>query len=185
MRSHVLRGLPASWRSPEPRGSAPASRARLRATGARRPGDGNRGAPAVGDDAQRGEVNILVAGLVPALIIAIGLVVDGGGRLQAADHAQYAAEQAARAGAQEQDISEAQYGRPPTLNASAAVAAAESNLTAAGVSGQVDYVQGASIGVSATVTYRTKFLALIGIRSLSAEGSAEARAVRGITQEGS
>ncbi|MBO0608276.1 pilus assembly protein TadG-related protein [Myceligenerans salitolerans] len=137
------------------------------------------------DAPQRGEVNILVAGLIPALIIAIGLVVDGGGRLQAADHAQYAAEQAARAGAQEQDISEAQYGRPPTLDEAAAIAAAESHLAAAGVSGQVDHVQGASIAVRATVTYETKFLALIGIRSLTAEGSAEARAVRGITQEGS
>jgi Flp pilus assembly protein TadG len=136
-------------------------------------------------DGQRGEINILVAGLVPALIIAIGLVVDGGGRLQAGDHAQYAAEQAARAGAQEQDISEAQYGRPPRLNPGAAAAAAEANLAAAGVPGRVDYVQDASIRVSTTVTYRTKFLALIGIRSLSAEGSAEARAVRGITQEGS
>lgn len=134
---------------------------------------------------ERGEVNILVAGLVPALIIAIGLVVDGGGRLQAADHAQYAAEQAARAGAQEQDISEAQYGRPPTLDETAAVVAARAHLAAAGVDGTVDYVEGASISVSTTVTYRTKFLALIGIRELSAEGSAEARAVRGITQEGS
>ncbi|GAB4087252.1 hypothetical protein GCM10028784_38820 [Myceligenerans cantabricum] len=134
---------------------------------------------------ERGEVNILVAGLLPALIIAIGLVVDGGGRLQAADHAQYTAEQAARAGAQEQDISEAQYGRPPRLDATAAAAAAQNHLSAAGVTGRVDYVQNASIGVSTTVTYDTKFLALIGIRSLSAEGSAEARAVRGITQEGS
>ncbi|MBE1877545.1 hypothetical protein IHE71_17800 [Myceligenerans sp. TRM 65318] len=144
-----------------------------------------RGADRRRDGAERGEINILVAGLVPALIIAIGLVVDGGGRLQAADHAQYAAEQAARAGAQEQDISEAQYGRPPVLDEAAAVAAAQAHLAAAGVSGQVDYVENASIGVSTTVTYRTKFLALIGIRSLSAEGSAEARAVRGITQEGS
>lgn len=134
---------------------------------------------------ERGEVNILVAGLLPALIIAIGLVVDGGGRLQAGDHAHYAAEQAARAGAQEQDISEAQYGRPPTLNEAAAVAAAEAHLAAAGVTGRVDYVEGARIGVSTTVTYDTKFLALIGISSLSAEGSADARAVRGITQEGS
>ncbi|MBL0887324.1 pilus assembly protein TadG-related protein [Myceligenerans indicum] len=134
---------------------------------------------------QRGEINILVAGLVPALIIAIGLVVDGGGRLQAADEAQYAAEQAARAGAQEQDISEAQYGRPPTLDPAAAAATAEAHLAAAGVRGQVVYVQDASIRVRATVTYETKFLSLIGIPSLSAEGSAEARAVRGITQEGS
>lgn len=134
---------------------------------------------------ERGEVNILVAGLVPALIIAIGLVVDGGGQLQAADRAQYAARQAARAGAQEQDISEAQYGRPPQLNEAAAAAAAEAHLAAAGVAGRVDYVDGATIGVSTTVRYDTKFLALIGIGSLSAKGSADARAVRGITQEGS
>ncbi|GAA1863481.1 pilus assembly protein TadG-related protein [Myceligenerans crystallogenes] len=135
--------------------------------------------------AERGEVNILVAGLVPALIIAIGLVVDGGGQLQAADEAQYAAEQAARAGAQEQDNRAAQYGLPPALVPEAAAAAAEAHLAAAGVTGRVDYVEGATIGVSTTVTHETKFLALIGISSLSAEGSADARAVRGITEEGS
>ncbi|GAB3166116.1 hypothetical protein GCM10027059_24710 [Myceligenerans halotolerans] len=155
------------------------------ATRVRWPGTRGRGTAVSAGVPQRGEINILVAGLVPALIIAIGLVVDGGGRLQAADHAQYAAEQAARAGAQEQDISEAQYGRPPRLDAVDAVVAAEANLAAAGVTGQVDHVQDASIRVSTTVTYKTKFLALIGIRSLTAEGSAEARAVRGITQEGS
>nr|BFF19754.1 hypothetical protein GCM10025730_32750 [Promicromonospora thailandica] len=62
---------------------------------------------------ERGEINILAAGMVPALIIAIGLVVDGGGRLHAEDEAEYAADQAARAAAQQIRIDRAQLGLPP------------------------------------------------------------------------
>lgn len=132
---------------------------------------------------ERGEVSVLAAGLVPALIIAIGLVVDGGGRLQAQDQAQYAAEQAARAAAQQVSISALQYGKPPVVDRARAVEAAQETLTAAGVTGQVDVVDGASVRVSTTVVYRTKFLPLIGVGQLTATGSAEARAVRGIGQE--
>ncbi|MCF4120406.1 pilus assembly protein TadG-related protein [Antribacter sp. KLBMP9083] len=131
----------------------------------------------------RGEVSILAAGLVPALIIAIGLVVDGGGKLQAEDEAEYVAEQAARAAAQQVGIAALQRGDAPVIDPVAAVTAAQQTLDAAGVVGAVDAVNGATVRVSTEVTYRTKFLPLIGIHELTATATAEARAVRGIGEE--
>lgn len=135
------------------------------------------------DTDERGEVSILAAGLVPTLIIAIGLVVDGGGSLQAHDQAQYAAEQAARAAAQQIGITAAMNGDAPVVDPVAAITAAGNTLTAAGVRGEVVSVHGATVTVHTQITYRTKFLPLIGIRALTAEATAEARAVRGIGEE--
>lgn len=134
---------------------------------------------------ERGEVNILAAGMVPALIIAIGLVVDGGGRLHAEDEAEYAADQAARAAAQQIRIDRAQLGLPPELDPARATQAAADTLGALGVQGGVTAVNGATVNVGTQVTYETTFLTLIGISSLSVSADAEARAVRGIGQEGS
>ncbi|WP_274994765.1 pilus assembly protein TadG-related protein [Promicromonospora iranensis] len=132
---------------------------------------------------ERGEVNILAAGMVPALIIAIGLVVDGGGRLQAEDEAEYAADQAARAAAQQIRIDRAQMGLPPEVDPARATQAAADTLAALGVQGGVTAVNGAAVSVGTQVTYETTFLTLIGISSLSVTADAEARAVRGIGQE--
>ncbi|WP_125775606.1 pilus assembly protein TadG-related protein [Antribacter gilvus] len=132
---------------------------------------------------ERGEVSILAAGLIPALIIAIGLVVDGGGKLHANDEAQYAAEQAARAAAQQIGIAAAMNGDAPRIDPAAAINAANANLAAAGVQGNVVTVDGATVTVRAQVTYQTRFLPMIGINQLTAEATAEARAVRGIGEE--
>lgn len=145
---------------------------RVRAAGARSSGRGD-----------RGEVNILAAGMVPALIIAIGLVVDGGGRLHAEDEAEYAADQAARAAAQQIRIDRAQLGLPPEVDPVRATRAAADTLGALGVQGGVTAVNGASVSVGTQVTYETTFLTLIGISTLSVSADAEARAVRGIGQE--
>ena len=132
---------------------------------------------------ERGEVNILAAGMVPALIIAIGLVVDGGGRLHAEDEAEYAADQAARAAAQEIRIDRAQLGLPPAVDPARATRTAADTLGALGVQGGVTAVTGATVRVGTEVTYQTTFLTLIGISSLSVTADAEARAVRGIGEE--
>ncbi|WP_369370325.1 pilus assembly protein TadG-related protein [Promicromonospora sp. Populi] len=132
---------------------------------------------------ERGDINILAAGMVPALIIAIGLVVDGGGRLQAEDEAEYAADQAARAAAQQIRIDRAQLGLPPEVDPARATQAAADTLDALGVQGGVTAVNGATVSVGTQVTYETTFLTLIGISSLDVSADAEARAVRGIGQE--
>lgn len=131
----------------------------------------------------RGEINILAAGMVPALIIAIGLVVDGGGRLHAEDEAEYAADQAARAAAQQIRIDRAQMGLPPEVDPARATQAAADTLGALGVQGGLTGVNGATVTVGTQVTYKTTFLTLIGISSLRVTADAEARAVRGIGQE--
>jgi Flp pilus assembly protein TadG len=132
---------------------------------------------------ERGEINILAAGMVPALIIAIGLVVDGGGRLQAQDEAEYAADQAARAAAQQIRIDRAQMGLPPEIDPARATQAAADTLAALDVQGGVTAVNGATVSVGTQLTYETTFLTLIGISSLDVSADADARAVRGIGQE--
>lgn len=122
----------------------------------------------------RGETTILAAGLVLVLFVAIGLVVDGGAKLQADDRAQYAAEQAARAAGQVIDEGAAAGGGPGVVNAPGAVAAARATLEASGVAGEVA-AQEDRVTVTTSVEVRPVFLRLAGVQELVGTGRAEAR----------
>jgi Flp pilus assembly protein TadG len=135
------------------------------------------------EDNERGEASLFVVGSAVALILAIGFVIDGGGKLAAVDQAQYAAEQAARAATQNVSGAALRSGTTPTVDASEALAAAQSSLAASGVTGTVT-IAGGTVVVDASTTYQTKFIWAIGRPSLSAEGHASAELVRGITQGG-
>lgn len=115
--------------------------------------------------------SLLVAIIAPALLVLIGLVVDGGGQLAAARQAEGVAAQAARAGVD---------ATPATLNGGLspqfAKQAAEQHLRDAGVAGTVT-VSGGIVAVHTTVTYRTVFLGLIGVHALEGEGQASARMI--------
>jgi Flp pilus assembly protein TadG len=133
---------------------------------------------------ERGDSTIVGIVIVTALILMIGLVVDGGGKLQSDDQARYAAEQAARAAGQQINVAQAQAGDRPGVNLSQAVSAANSSLAASGVRGTVTSTP-TGITVTATATYRTKHLPILGMRELTSTATAEARIARGITQEDS
>lgn len=115
-------------------------------------------------DERGNALSVLVVLLVPALILMIGLVVDGGGRLTAERRAESVAADAARAGTD----ARVRGGQP------AARAAADQHLRAAGVDGTVQIGDG-WITVHTTVDHRTVFLSLIGVDELSGHGSARAR----------
>lgn len=129
----------------------------------------------------RGESAIMLVVAVTTMILAVGFVVDGGGKLQADDSAQYAAEQAARAAGQEIDAVQAGTGTVPAAQASAARAAAHEVLSATGASGSVT-ITGTQLTVRAQTTYSTKLLGVIGIGRLDGNGEANAEITRGITQ---
>lgn len=120
---------------------------------------------------QRGmSLSPFVAVVVPALLVMIGLVVDGGAQATAARQAERVAGAAARA-ATDSAAGVRLAGRP---NLERAAAAARATISAEpGVSGEVQ-VRSGRVVVKTVVVTQTLLLNLIGIAQLSASGSAEA-----------
>jgi Flp pilus assembly protein TadG len=108
----------------------------------------------------RGSVSLLVVIMIPALLMAAGLVLDGGRQLQARRDAGAAAAAAARAATQlsEQEI----YGAG--LDQGLAAGRANAELATQGAAGSVS-VSGQSVTV--TVTASVDYLILPGGRSVS------------------
>ena len=140
--------------------------------GARRPVDESVDlCPLVRDE--RGQTSILVLLLIPALIIMIGLVVDGGQKTRADQAAQTAAIAAARA-ATDAASTDQLGGRAGT---SSAVRAARSYLGQAGVTGSVQVAAGGRVTITTSETAQTQFLSIIGIGSVTGRGYAESTLV--------
>lgn len=123
---------------------------------------------------ERGQsVSLFVTLVSAALIIVLGLVVDGGQQVRAARSCETAAAAAARAGADAvaKDV----------LSATPADAAAALRAAQMSLAGQPDVRGSATLGpggrsvqVRTSLSRPTYFLSLIGIDSVSATGSAQA-----------
>ena len=118
---------------------------------------------------ERGQTSMFVLLLLPALIIMIGLVVDGGQKTRADQAAQTAAVAAARA-ATDAASTEQLGGRPGTASAARA---ARSYLSQAGVTGTVQVAGGGRVTITTSSTVPTQFLSLIGINTVEGRGHAE------------
>jgi Flp pilus assembly protein TadG len=123
-----------------------------------------------------GAVSLFVIVVTVALIAAIGLVVDGGGKIRALERADEAAREAARAGSQMLDVPAAVRGERVGVDPGAAARAARAYLEAAGVEGTVS-VSGAVVTVSTRVVYRPVFFGFVGIGPIAVTGGASARPV--------
>lgn len=122
----------------------------------------------------RGSVTLLFVVVVVASLTAVGLVIDGGAKLQAIVAAQSTAESAARAGAQRIDLAALQEGRGgTTLDRASAAAAARAYLAAAGLPGEVS-ADARSVTVTVTSTRPAIFLPIIGITDIAATRTATA-----------
>ncbi|HYJ74512.1 MAG TPA: hypothetical protein VEV65_02885, partial [Kineosporiaceae bacterium] len=84
-----------------------------------------------------GAVSLFVIVVAVALLAAVGLVVDGGGKIRALERADEAAREAARAGTQMLDVPAAVRGERVEVDPVAAGRAARTYLAAAGVEGTV------------------------------------------------
>lgn len=124
-------------------------------------------------NAERGALSVFLAVLVPGLLLIIGLAVDGGAKVAATQRADAIAEEAARAGGQALDISAALAGQV-RIDPTAAVAAAQDYLHRTGVQGAVTVVDGGTLRVTTTIAQPTTFLGLIGIPTLTVQGSGTA-----------
>lgn len=129
-----------------------------------------------------GSVTAFAAVAVVGLLVLAGLVVDGGAKVRALQRADRLAAEAGRAGGQAIDVPAALAGDPPTLDARAAVRAAQGYLRANGVTGEVTVTDaGRGLAVDVTTATDTVFLGLIGLRTLTVHGSATVSLVRGVT----
>ncbi len=113
--------------------------------------------------------------IVMAAFLFVGVSVDTGGKLQAANRAEAVAGEAARAGANALDYSPSKIG-DIHLGFARAQNAAEKYISVAGFQGEVT-VTGREVTVTTTGTYKPVFLTAIGIKSLPVDGHATARLV--------
>ncbi|MGY5884230.1 TadE/TadG family type IV pilus assembly protein [Modestobacter lacusdianchii] len=134
-------------------------------------------------DAERGAISAFLAVLVPGLLLIIGLAVDGGAKVAATQRANAIAEEAARAGGQALDVAAALIGQI-RVDPAAAVAAAQNYLDRNDVQGAVTVVDGDTLQVTTTITEPTVFLGLIGISTLTVEGTGTADLISGTGQNG-
>jgi hypothetical protein len=123
----------------------------------------------------RGSASISFLLVSVTLIVVIGLVVDGAGKIQANDRADLVAASAARTATNAIGGDTVRVGAL-SLDPVKAVAEGEAYLAAAGMAGSVS-VTGEVVTVTVTTTYTTRFLSLIGIVELPGSGEASARLI--------
>lgn len=124
---------------------------------------------------EQGSITPLFVVFVPALILVIGLVVDGAGKIQANENAQAIASGASRAAANAV-ASEVIVNGGLSLDNHRAQIAARDYIEAAGMTGGVT-VTGNEIQVTVETTYATKFISIVGVTTLPAEASATAEII--------
>lgn len=132
---------------------------------------------------ERGSIAPFFAIATLALMVMIGLVVDGGGKVRALQQADAVAGEAARAGGQAIVASTAVRGQGAVADPVKARQAAQAYLAAADVSGTVSIINGTSLRVETTIDYQPVFLDLIGVGTLTSTGTAEVRLVEVLNGE--
>lgn len=120
-----------------------------------------------------GALTAPMAAALLAMLVAIGLAVDGVRAAQGVATADALAEEAARAAAQSLDSAALARGLV-VLDTEAAVAAARAYLAGAGVTGTAVVLGPDRVRVEVTVTQPTVLLGIVGHDELVSTGSAEA-----------
>ncbi|MEV8535632.1 pilus assembly protein TadG-related protein [Streptomyces sp. NPDC051211] len=111
-----------------------------------------------------------------AILMVMGLLVDGGGALNAANRATSVAQEAARAAGQQLDPAQAIEGTAITIDPDAAMGAAQDYLAAANVQGTAQITNGGqSLTVTVNDTYDTLFAQFVGKGTINVTGTATAR----------
>lgn len=127
-----------------------------------------------------GQITAFVVVIASALVLLIGLVLDGGLTLSARERAIDQAQEAARAGAQGINLADYRANGTLELNPALATADAETYLARIGAVGAVT-VTGELVTVRVTVVQPMQILSAAGIRSITVHGTATAEPVRGVS----
>jgi hypothetical protein len=123
-----------------------------------------------GEDGSGGGMSLVLLLCAVALLVVLGLVVDGGAKAQALDRANRIAMEAAAAGAQAFTTGGGE------VNAAAADAAVQNYLAAEGVSGEAQ-IQANRVDVNVTLTKPTKMLSMVGIDEITVTGDGYANVI--------
>lgn len=123
----------------------------------------------------RGSMSLFLAMSALAILMVMGLLVDGGGALNASNRATSLAQEAARTAGQQIDPAQAIEGTAITIDPDAARAAALDYLAAANVQGDVEITGGGQdLTVTVRDTYATHFASLLGVGTIHVDGTATA-----------
>ncbi|WP_331762689.1 pilus assembly protein TadG-related protein (plasmid) [Streptomyces sp. NBC_01420] len=123
----------------------------------------------------RGSMSLFFALASLAILMMMGLLVDGGGALNAGNRATSLAQEAARTAGQQLAPSQAIEGTAIVIDPDAATGAAQGYLAAAGVQGEVQITNnGHRLTVTVHDTYHTYFAQLLGVGSINVTGTAKA-----------
>ncbi|MEV3998965.1 TadE/TadG family type IV pilus assembly protein [Streptomyces halstedii] len=123
----------------------------------------------------RGSMSLFFALATIGILMVMGLLVDGGGALNAANRSTSLAQEAARTAGQQLDPAQAVEGTAITIDPGAAIGAAQDYLAAAGVQGNAQITDGGqTLTVTVTDTYRTYFAQFIGKGTITVTGTATA-----------
>lgn len=141
---------------------------------------GNRTRATLREQTERGSVSVFVIVIATSFLIMVGLAVDVAGHLHAMQEARATAREAARVGGQQVQMPTGVRGLGAIADPALAAAAAQSYLSQAGVTGSAHVSGPDSIRVDVTSVYPTRFLSIVGVGSLSATGTAEARITRSV-----
>ncbi|MFB8411987.1 pilus assembly protein TadG-related protein [Streptomyces albidoflavus] len=124
----------------------------------------------------RGSMSLFFAVTTVAILMVMGLLVDGGGALNAANRATSIAQEAARTAGQQLDPAQAIEGTAITIDPDAATGAAQDYLATADVTGNVEITDGGqSITVTVHGTYNTLFAQFVGKGTIHVTGTATAQ----------
>lgn len=125
-----------------------------------------------GESGEGGGISFLMLGAAVALLMVLGLVLDGSAKAHALDRANQLAYEAARAGLQTVNPSSAR------VDLVAVDTAVDSYLAAHGVSGTAA-IADQQVVVEVTITEPTKMLSMVGIDSMTVTGHGTANLVYG------
>lgn len=124
---------------------------------------------------ERGSVTVWLAMFSLVVLVMIGLVVDGGGKVRTQQRAQDLAAQAARIAGEQLQPDLAISGQAALVQTSQARRAAQTYLTAAGVTGTIIIRANRTITVQVADHYQPVFLNLIGVGRLDVTATATAQ----------
>jgi Flp pilus assembly protein TadG len=123
----------------------------------------------------RGSMSVFMAMSALAILMVMGLLVDGGGALNASNRATSLAQEAARTAGEQLDPAQAIEGTAITIDPEAARAAALNYLANANVQGDVQITDGGqTLTVTVRDTYATHFASLFGVGTIRVDGTATA-----------
>lgn len=123
-----------------------------------------------------GAVSVPMTIIVLAMLVVIGLAIDGVRAAQGLANADAVAEEAARAAGQSLDVLALRRGIA-VVDPVKAVAAAREHLAQAGVTGSISVVTPQRVRVEVRITRPTVLLGIIGRTEITSTGSAEAQLV--------